>query len=104
MAEQVAVDQLAWNGGAVERQPRPLVPRRRLMHGAGEQLLADTGFAGDEHGDVRGGDAPRGLDQVGHRIRGVDEAELLLGSRLWPEIRLFALPLARVGQNQGRPD
>jgi hypothetical protein len=32
--------------------------------------------------------------------RGADEAELLLGRRLRPEIGLLALPLARVGQDQ----
>ena len=79
MAEEVAVEQVARDGGAVEGEEQAIAPRRCLMQRAGHELLADAGLACDEHRDVRLRDAPRRGEQVAHDRRGADEAELLFG-------------------------
>ena len=53
VAEELALEQLARDRGAVDRDERARRARRaRLVDGARDQLLAGAGLAGDEHGRV----------------------------------------------------
>ena len=91
VAEQLAIEQVAGHGGAVERDEPRRAALRALMHGAGEQLLAGAGLAGDEHGDVAGRHSPRHAHQIEHRLGRADEAQLLFGQRIGPDCRALAL-------------
>ena len=44
-----------------------LGPGAVLVDGAGDQFLAGAALAGDQHGDVLGGDAADGLVHLAHR-------------------------------------
>ena len=65
MAEQLAFQQRLGQGGAVEADERPFLPRAGVVHGAGDQLLADAAFAADQHGRPAGGGAGDLLLHVG---------------------------------------
>ena len=51
VAEELAFEQVARNGGAVERDERLLGAVGEVVNGAGEDLLAGAAFAGDQHVD-----------------------------------------------------
>ena len=57
VAEQLALQQVLGDGGAVDGQERRLGPQAVLVDGAGDQLLAGAALAGDQDGDVLGRDA-----------------------------------------------
>ena len=61
VAEQLALQQVLRDGGAVERQERRLGAGAVLVDGARDQLLAGAALAGDQHRHVLGGDAANGL-------------------------------------------
>ena len=54
VAEQLALDQLLGDRGAVHLDERLVPPVRVAVDGPGHQLLAHPALAGDEHGRVRG--------------------------------------------------
>src|SRR5260370_2760249 len=56
MAEEVALQQAGGQGGTIDRDQRFVFALARGVDGAGDQLLARAGFAGDEHRGVGGGD------------------------------------------------
>src|SRR6185295_1754864 len=49
MAEELALEQLARNGGAVDADQRPVAALARFVDGARNQLLAGAGLAADHH-------------------------------------------------------
>ena len=55
--EQLALQQVLGDGGAVEGQKRGLGPWAVLVDSPGDQLLAGTALTSDQHGKVLGGDA-----------------------------------------------
>src|SRR5205814_10046362 len=57
MAEQMAFEELARNGGAVDGDERFLRAVGEGMNGAGEDFLAGAAFTGDEDTDGGAGDA-----------------------------------------------
>ena len=59
VAEQLAFEHLARDGGAVERDERAVGAIGVRVDGAREDLLARAALAGDEDADVRARDAPR---------------------------------------------
>ncbi|MNO81882.1 hypothetical protein D3C76_731390 [compost metagenome] len=73
MAEQLGLQQVGRDRGTVEFDERPLAARTIEMQGAGDQLLAGTGLAFDQHRwQVVAGHAPLGIQ---HLAQGVLEGE-----------------------------
>jgi hypothetical protein len=64
--EQLALDELGRDGGAVDLDERPVGARRVLVDGAGDELLAGAVLAGDEHARRRGRDALDLVEQRAH--------------------------------------
>ena len=87
VAEQFALQQLGRDGGGIERHERSGRARRFAVQGAGHQLLAGAGFAGDQHRQRHLGQAADGAEQGAHG-RGVTD-QLLPGRflRVGPGIR-----------------
>ncbi len=52
VAEQLVLEEVLGDRRAVDRDERPLRPRRELVQGAGEQLLAGAALAEQQHGRV----------------------------------------------------
>src|SRR5262249_36203744 len=76
VAEEIRLDQIAQEGGGVERHEGDPAARGQLVDRARDELLARAALAGDEHGDVRGSDL---LDD------GVDLEHLLRDAPQTPE-------------------
>ncbi|MNC95113.1 hypothetical protein D3C83_121460 [compost metagenome] len=57
------------------------------MHGAGEDFLAGAGFAGDEDGDVGGGDAADGVEEAVHLVARKERAGFFLDRCCRPQRR-----------------
>ena len=74
MAEHLALQQIAWNGAAVQRDERGGAARTGAMHRLGRQFLAGAALAGDEHaGPARRHALDGGINRL-HRGRGANEA------------------------------
>ena len=70
VAEQLALEQVGGDRGAVDRDERPARAPAVLVDGARHQLLAGAGLAGDQHGGVAVGDE---ADHLLHpRIAGLE--------------------------------
>ncbi len=67
MAEQFGFQQVLGDGRRVERHERLAGARAVLVQGTRHQLLAGTGFAGDEHRDIGLRQAADGAEHVLHR-------------------------------------
>ena len=52
VAEELALEQLARDGRAIDADQRPAAALAGVVDGARDQLLAGAGFAGDQHGGV----------------------------------------------------
>jgi hypothetical protein len=52
VAEELALEDVLAEGGAVERHERLALPRAVLMRGLGHELLAGAGLTLDQHGGV----------------------------------------------------
>src|SRR5215475_5961384 len=79
-AEELALEQLRWQGRAVDLHERAIAPAGELEDRAGDELLARSALAAHEHGDVGVGDL---LDDVAHltHLRVVAEEQEQLGLR-----------------------
>ena len=64
VAEQLAFEQVAGDGGAVEGDERLLGAVRVVVNRAGENLLAGAALAGDQNVDL----GPRNLSGVEHEL------------------------------------
>ncbi len=98
MPEQFAFDQGLGQGGAVEADQRFVGARRGGVDRLGHQLLADPGFAGDQHGQVAAADQLDFLDQALVRFALADHFLVLLAAGL--AIDLGALVLVFGPQRQ----
>ena len=79
--EQLAFQQILGDGGAIQRQERHLGSGAVSIDGTGDQFLAGAALAGDEYGDILGGDTADGLV---HLLHGRAEADHpALGVRVW---------------------
>ena len=67
VAEQLALGEVLRQRGAVDLDQRLVPAARRLVHRAGDQLLADAGFAGDQDRQVGAGDQLHVRAQVADR-------------------------------------
>src|SRR5262249_1342397 len=72
VSEQLALEELVRDGGAVERNERA-VPRGVVVDGLRDELLARPRLALDEHGRLRRRDAPDDLVDLLHRRRPTDD-------------------------------
>ena len=80
--EQLALDQRAGDRAAIDDDERLRVPRRQLVQGARDHVLAGAGLALDEHGRVGRRDLLDQAEDLAHRGRAPDHlAELLLVGR-----------------------
>ena len=79
VAEELALEELLGDGGAVDGDERRRRARAVLVDGAGDELLAGAALAGDEDGHVLRGDAADGLVDLEHRGVGAEERPLLGG-------------------------
>ena len=75
MAEELALEQVGRQRGAVDLDERPLAARRLLVDRPRHELLADAALAADEHGHVavadlldHGRDAPHAVAVAPHRL------------------------------------
>ena len=66
VAEQLALQQVLRDGGAVEGQERRLGARAVLVDRPGHQLLAGAALSGDQHGKALVGDTADGLVRFLH--------------------------------------
>jgi hypothetical protein len=78
VAEELALQQGLGDGGAVHRDERPGRSLRVRVDGAGDQLLAGSALAGDEHGDVGRSDADHPREQLTHRRGPTDQVVQLV--------------------------
>jgi hypothetical protein len=67
VAEQLALEEIHRDRGAVDLDERPAAPRAELVCRLRDQLLAGAGFAEDQHGGI-GGSHP--LDLLEHALEG----------------------------------
>src|SRR5215470_16877692 len=75
-SEELRFEQLFGDGCAVDREEGPVATRAREMDRARQQLLADTGFAVDQHRRVQIDDRTHELeDRLHPRAPGQDIAE-----------------------------
>ena len=68
VAEDFAFDERFRDGGAVDGDEGPRLARAEVVKGAGDQLLAGAAFAGDEDGDVGGGDLFDQAEDLAHGL------------------------------------
>ena len=73
VAEQDRLDQCFGERAAVDGDERLAAPLRAALDRARQELLADAGFAFDQHGNVRLGSALGKPHRAGHRIRTGDD-------------------------------
>ncbi|MNG14994.1 hypothetical protein D3C84_987910 [compost metagenome] len=66
-AKQFGLDQVVGDGRAVEGDERTIASATQLVQLAGEHLLADAGFAADQHG---GGGQGHPLQGLGRGVEG----------------------------------
>src|SRR2546422_829787 len=85
VAEQLRLDELLGDGGAVDLDERPVAPRRERVDGPRPQLLAAAVLAVDQHAPVR------------RRRRGDLLAELPDGRAVADDLRALLVPLAEGG-------
>ena len=64
--EQFAFDQFAGQGGAIDFDDFVFAARTERVEEVGDDFLAGAAFAGDEHGDIAGGDAFNGAHDFLH--------------------------------------
>ena len=82
MAEQLALDEVAWHGSAVEHDERALLAGRSGMDGTADQLFAGAGLAGDQHGELGAGHPVEHREDLAHGHGSADEVlEARLGGR-----------------------
>ena len=73
VAEELGLQQVLRDRAAVDRDERPLGPRRQAMDGGGHQLLAGPALALDQHRRVRHRHLADDVLHLGHDLRGADE-------------------------------
>src|SRR5262249_35157622 len=73
MAEELALQEPCWHGGAVHRDEGAVAARTALVNGAGEELFAGAGLPLEEDGRVCGGDERDLLQHRGQRSAGADD-------------------------------
>src|SRR5438105_6398083 len=97
VAEELALQELGGDGGAVERHEEALAPRAQAVDRARHQLLAGARLAGQQHGAAGGTDAADELVDRLHRGRAPDQA--LEGRRLLhplPQVAIVGAVLAHL--------
>ena len=82
VAEQLALDQAGRQGGAVDLDERLVAPRAGRVDGAGDQLLAGAGLAGDQHRGVGRRDADRPF----RARRAAPGCAPTISSKLWTDL------------------
>ena len=95
VAEQLALQQVLGDGGAVQRQERRLGAGAVLVDGTGDQFLARAALAGDQHGECLVGDSADRLVRFLHPRAVADDGlarELIVGRRLRDDGRLAHQP------------
>ena len=95
VAEQLALQQVLRDGGAVEGQERSLSAGAVLVDGAGDKLLAGATLPGDQHGKGLVGDTADGLVRFLHPRAAADDGfagELFVRRRLRDDGRLAHQP------------
>ena len=72
VAEQLAFDEIARDGGAVERDERPALDAAGVVDDSGEDFLAGARLSGEEDVDFRVGEPERDLQELRHPGRPED--------------------------------
>ena len=104
VAEQLAFEHVARHGGAVERQERPAGAIRRAVDGARQHFLAGAGFARQEDGERRRGDAARDAEQLGHLLGDPDALGVAVERLGRPQGGALLLLAAIAFERQGGAD
>ena len=86
VAEQLALEELGRQRRAVHLHERPVAPRRALVDGARDQLLADAALAADQHGDVAVGDLLDDLRDAAHLLAVAPDRAVLVVAELLTEL------------------
>src|SRR2546430_9476879 len=74
MAEQLALEQVGWDGWLFRSYEEPITTGAQVVNRARHELLAGTGLAGQQHGAAGGADAPDEVVNRLHRSRVADHA------------------------------
>ena len=74
VAEELRFQQRLGNGRTVDLDERHVALRAAMVHGAGDQLLARAGFAGDQHRAARRRHQLDAMDHIGDRAAVADDA------------------------------
>src|SRR5262249_45086275 len=80
-AEELRLEELFGNGGAVHREERLVATASRVVDGPRQELFADARLAVDQHGGVELDHGPGQLEHLAHAValrHDPIEAELLL--------------------------
>jgi hypothetical protein len=77
--EQLRLEELPRQRGAVDLDPRAIGPRGRRVDGSGDQLLADTALAEDQDGSIGEGDLSHHVAQAPHLGAGFEELGIFEG-------------------------
>ena len=73
MAEQFALGQVPGDGGAVQRDERPVLARRELMDRPSHEFLAGAALAGDQGRAARRGDQSNLIEDLPHGFTVADD-------------------------------
>src|SRR5262249_24084168 len=100
VAEELALEHLARDRGAVEGDEGPAAAAGGAVDRAREDFLAGAGLAGQEHSDVGGRDAARDREELGHLLRDPEAAvglERVGGPERGALLFVAAVPVERDG-------
>ncbi len=78
VAEQFALQQVLRNGRAIDGEEWFPAAAAVVINRAGDQFLAGAAFAGDERRGVRGGELTDQFENILHRLRPPDDAQLVV--------------------------
>jgi len=81
VTKKLTFQQMFGDGRAIQSQERRVGPVAMSIDGAGDQLLARARLAGDEYGNVLGGDTADRLVDFAHSRAGTDETALVFRIR-----------------------
>ena len=95
VAEELALEQLPRERGAVDGDERPRGARREVVDRLGDELLARPARALDEDGRLRGGGLADDIEEPLHRGRGADDVlEAVAGVEAALQVAVLALQVA----------
>ena len=88
MAEELALDEILWDGPAVDHDEGAVCPRTAAVEFRSDEFLARAGFPRDEYRDVGRGDLLQFPEDLHHRGAHADDFAEALVLQFLDELRL----------------